>query len=664
MTVSERVTFVVEMELESDAIFGSGYSIPGGDDINTTIDEQGYPYLKGSTLKGLLAESLHNLLAWTGGSEEDYAALMGEEGWSGIADERRLQLTDMTLISRPVQPEEAFSAHTFTALENGVVKQGSLRSASCVRAKTKFTGSVTCDKRDVGLLQDAFKGVRWLGSYRNRGFGKVRFTAGNPHPAATGKSLPETFCIHYRLETKLPLIVTDLGRSQEFGYETRGYLPGSAVRGMVMSSLASSQPEWFQEHKAALLEDVRFLDAVPVVDEGAALPSIRGFYEDKAETRFETVVKDGSFTPGFKRAKLGSFCRLEDDTVVYWNGKTGGSLRIMRGGKNEDSRPFQTRHLDAGQTLEGYILLKDPKLAPMIGKVFGQTVWLGADRYEGFGECAVSCLEQADSPEWMEKYGYHSGEKLGTDLYLLAVSPLTMLDEWGNPCGLDLKWLANQLGIENVEICFCATATAEFAGYNRTWKCSTPAVVMYDRGSIFHLNCSTAPDTERLLTLQQQGLGIRKAEGFGQILFLRRELMEGLEHKRAAQTPGQLTPQRQNIQNLRRAKYDWIMSKSKELHKDELSSSQLGTIQALCEKAMANGGSLEELNIYFGKNIERTPKMAKRFQAIQTLVDNVCKTPLSQTLNVCCSDDSVIDRLELLCMLFDYSRKGKKKGER
>ena len=141
--MSERVTFAVEMELESDGIFGSGYSIPGGDDINTTIDEQGYPYLKGSTLKGLLAESLHNLLAWTGGSEADYTALMGEEGWSGTADERRVQLTDMTLISRPVQPEEAFSSHTFTALENGVVKQGSLRSASCVRAKTKFTGSVT-----------------------------------------------------------------------------------------------------------------------------------------------------------------------------------------------------------------------------------------------------------------------------------------------------------------------------------------------------------------------------------------------------------------------------------------------------------------------------------------------------------------------------------------
>ena len=115
--MSERATFAVEMELDSDGIFGSGYSIPGGDDINTTIDKQGYPYLKGSTLKGLLAESLYNLLAWTGGSEADYTALMGEEGWSGTADERRVQLTDMTLISRPVQPEEVFSSHTFTALE-------------------------------------------------------------------------------------------------------------------------------------------------------------------------------------------------------------------------------------------------------------------------------------------------------------------------------------------------------------------------------------------------------------------------------------------------------------------------------------------------------------------------------------------------------------------
>ena len=36
---------------------------------------------------------------------------------------------------------------------------------------------------------------------------------------------------------------------------------------------------------------------------------------------------------GIQAGKAGELLPLEDDTVVYWNGKTGGSLRIMRGGK-------------------------------------------------------------------------------------------------------------------------------------------------------------------------------------------------------------------------------------------------------------------------------------------------------------------------------------------
>ena len=57
-------TLDVTMELLSDTIFGSGFSIPGGEDIAVCQDENGYPYLKGTTLKGLLRESLENLIAW------------------------------------------------------------------------------------------------------------------------------------------------------------------------------------------------------------------------------------------------------------------------------------------------------------------------------------------------------------------------------------------------------------------------------------------------------------------------------------------------------------------------------------------------------------------------------------------------------------------------
>ena len=49
--MSGRVTLTVTMELLSDAIFGSGYSIPGGEDVAVCQDEAGYPSLKGSATR-------------------------------------------------------------------------------------------------------------------------------------------------------------------------------------------------------------------------------------------------------------------------------------------------------------------------------------------------------------------------------------------------------------------------------------------------------------------------------------------------------------------------------------------------------------------------------------------------------------------------------------
>lgn len=60
--MSRQVELQVRLELLSDTIFGSGHSIPGGEDIAVCQDENGYPYLKGTTFKGLLRESMHDLL--------------------------------------------------------------------------------------------------------------------------------------------------------------------------------------------------------------------------------------------------------------------------------------------------------------------------------------------------------------------------------------------------------------------------------------------------------------------------------------------------------------------------------------------------------------------------------------------------------------------------
>lgn len=660
--MSGQTTLRVTMELLSDTIFGSGFSIPGGEDIAVCRDAAGYPYLKGSTLKGLLRESLENYLSWTGGTEADLNTLLGEPGWSGIDDGRRVHLTELTLDSHTTDPEQCFSSRMFTSLENGIAKDGTLRMAACIHSGQTFSGELTCKNEDVPLLQNALAGIKWAGTMRSRGFGRVRVRGTVAKTAAEKKKLNTASCIHYRLHTDAPVLITDLDRSRENSYETRGYIPGSAIRGMVISTLAARDPEWFQSHRVELLSDkTRFLNAIPAAVRQVPLPSIKGFYEDKEETQFETVVRDGRFTPGFKRAKLGNFCALEGDEVQFWSAATESATRIGRGTRRgEEKIMFQTRSIGAGQNFEGYILLENPELAREISAVLVDPVWLGADRYEGFGKCSVTALEAIAHPAWRDAYGYASQEQIGTKLYLLALSPFTMLDSMGEPCGLDLSALAGKLGVEWAKVCHCSTSIAEFGGYNRTWECRAPSVHMYDQGSIFQIECSDVPSLENLRVTERDGLGIRRAEGFGQILFLRPELFEGLKRKRAIR--GAEHTRNSDTAKIRRLRYEWVMSSSSVLTEGALSRSQIGTIQSLCEKAIANGGDLTELDTYFQKNISgRGVRHGARFQKIGDWIQKILAQPLARTLgeNSGAVQDSIIERLKLLCLLFDYSRKGK-----
>ena len=168
--MNQRVTMEVEMELCSDAIFGSGYSVPAGEDIGVCRDAGGYPYLRGSTLKGLLRQSLTDLLAWTGGTQDTLDGILGREGWAGGQEDRQIQLTDLTMKDSPRDPEDCFALRTFTAMENGVVKSRSLRTAACIRRGSKFRGWLECDSGDESLIRQALSGIKWAGTMRSRGF--------------------------------------------------------------------------------------------------------------------------------------------------------------------------------------------------------------------------------------------------------------------------------------------------------------------------------------------------------------------------------------------------------------------------------------------------------------------------------------------------------------
>ena len=211
--------------LRSDAIFSSGHSAPGGEDIALRVDQDGMPFLPGATLKGLLRESVGDCLRWAGEDPAALTALFGREGWqSGDASPdltagpggppgdpaRRLIFGDLRLEEGQTDWE---ITRTFTSLEDQVVKTGTLRTASCLRKGLVFRGMLFCDQRDAGLIQDGCAALKWAGLLRNRGFGQIQVTADPAGPLAHRPALSPTGCLRYRLELATALNAPQYRRS-------------------------------------------------------------------------------------------------------------------------------------------------------------------------------------------------------------------------------------------------------------------------------------------------------------------------------------------------------------------------------------------------------------------------------------------------------------------
>ena len=188
---------LIEMTLQSDAVFGNGLSIPGGEDIATQMDDAGFPYLKGNTFKGIFREELINLLSWTGKdtAETDHivCTLMGEGGSELLDESRKVSFSDLVVhpLLRSAAEEETgdLSEHKamftytrdFTSLENGMAKEGSLRQCRCVKSGFHFYGTCVCDAQDAELVKEVLGLIKWVGTMRNRGFGEVSICVEDQH---------------------------------------------------------------------------------------------------------------------------------------------------------------------------------------------------------------------------------------------------------------------------------------------------------------------------------------------------------------------------------------------------------------------------------------------------------------------------------------------------
>lgn len=329
--------------------------------------------------------------------------------------------------------------------------------------------------------------------------------------------------IEYRFRNVEPLRIIDDSGSQHGENATLRYIPGSTLRGMFINKLVGSL-ENFESLKEKLFSDkIQFLNAYPVSSGKAMIPSPKGFYEDKTVTdgkkAVQNVVTAGEFDEGMKRASVGSVAYIDGDSLCYAQVRTMSDLKIKI---NEEKRDvFRNEYICPGYDFLGFIRLDEEIDDSIFIKVLDGGFRLGNAKSSGLGKCEVTERKTVNGIPYGEySVGINGAGRMESECYMFLASDMCMISEFGEPCGLDLKQLENRLEVENLHIKFAATSKKDIRGYNRNWNGKIPSLPVYEKGSVFHLGFSGSIETAAAVRLMDEGIGERRNEGFGRVLFL------------------------------------------------------------------------------------------------------------------------------------------------
>lgn len=189
------IKYRIQVKLLTEAIFGSGYSIPGSVDLEIVHDEYGLPYMKAKTFKGNFREAMEDVITFIGNKKYETIKdkLLGKEG-DGLNTWRTIKFSHCTLsknitdvlkygvdeeIIKTSEVKEALTnIRSFTSVEDsGAYREGSLRHMRVVKKDLVFYVNLYSNEKlteeELGLLAITSKYFRHIGTMRTRGKGEV-----------------------------------------------------------------------------------------------------------------------------------------------------------------------------------------------------------------------------------------------------------------------------------------------------------------------------------------------------------------------------------------------------------------------------------------------------------------------------------------------------------
>ena len=354
----------------------------------------------------------------------------------------------------------------------------------------------------------------------------------------------------YTLTLHAPLLLPKLGGDPN-SVQSLDFIPGSTIRGSIASRLASE--ELF--HLYILSGQVCYLNAYPVVEDTRALPTPVSFRQEKHGDR----IFDLAFYPGFPDKELEqawpgeqlsgireSFLSL--DRADYITAEVTLESRVHQqrdrkmgrarrsGGRDQQEEAhgtiFTYEALETGQAFQGIISISGRSkndtngIWQKIQEIWGRRVSLGRSRNARYGGAVTVCYEKnSREHETAGASGivredqetgslfcvYLTSDYIGRDSISGQIDPTAFVTE-----------LTKCLGEERVEILRTRWAFGVTGGFNRKWGLQLPQSMVLRAGSLLVLKSKTFIPYADLLAIEKTGLGERRPEGFGRIIFLER----------------------------------------------------------------------------------------------------------------------------------------------
>lgn len=333
--------------------------------------------------------------------------------------------------------------------------------------------------------------------------------------------MPKYIVYKIRAVENLKLAKTNM---QIDSHDSMDYISGSALRGAFIYKYmrANNVRDINQgEHREKLLAGgIKFLNAYPLYNGSRSIPLPKAYFAPKEkikalEDKLDIFLGlDRALPPGYEKIRLCEFVHIDDNRYTKVKVEKVSNLHINK--REEKNILFRYEAIKKGQVFGGIIKAEDEAYVnEIISLLKDEVIYVGGSKGSGYGKCIIEDIQVLDENPEGKIFQIKDSKE---DIYIIALSDIIYKDELGAyRTKIDEDFLKKALNLENVDFVDSSIETKNITSFNNKWNARTPNIVSIKAGSIFKFRVGKGLDMERIKGLMDQGIGERKAEGYGRI---------------------------------------------------------------------------------------------------------------------------------------------------